>query len=183
MTRTRFLAAARRWLGAGSVLAALSSCVVVPPEPEMTPLEKQALQTREFDVGYQAAFSATLSVFQDLSYIVDDADKETGFITARGRYEPDKASGLLQRLEHFLSDTEEASIQATAFVESITAGRTRVRVNMVATVKKSFETAPADGTHTTRHSKTDMFELTEPGRYQRFFERLDAAIFIRRHSR
>ena len=174
-----------RGIGVATALVAAAGCTLVGPKPELTPLELQALQTREFNARYPAAFSATLSVLQDLGYIVESADKEAGYITARGEYKPARGESgggsLWGRLERVLSDVVDSSLQLTASVESIAPERARVRVNMIAKVTRAHETPHEGGVHSQR--KTESFSLTEPERYQRFFERLDAALFIRRHSR
>ena len=51
-------------------------------EPPPTPLELQALQSRDYDEDKQVAFGSVMSVFQDLGYTPTSADLETGFITA-----------------------------------------------------------------------------------------------------
>ena len=67
------------WILAGITLC--SGCVA--PRPQLTSLEIQSIQSREFETAKPTAFAAVLSVFQDLGYIVESADKETGFITAK----------------------------------------------------------------------------------------------------
>ena len=62
------------------------SISAVPAEakksPEMTPLQLQALQSREFETGKENLFGAVMTVLQDLGYQVQSADVQTGFITA-----------------------------------------------------------------------------------------------------
>ena len=187
------LASARR-LGVAWALGMLSmvACTSLAPQPEMTPLELQALQTREFAAPYPKAFSATLSVFQDMGYIVDSADKEAGYITGRGKYSPaDDEGNFWDWLAQMGQTTEESALQVTATVESITPERTQVRINLVAKVTTAEHTAAYHTTSedTTIYSpgytdrKTQVLAITAPEPYQIFFERLDSAIFIRQHSR
>jgi len=71
-----------------SCLVAISSCLIVagcvttPQAPAMTPLEIQAMQTRQYEESYDIVFRSVVSVFQDLGYTIQNADKETGFVQA-----------------------------------------------------------------------------------------------------
>src|SRR5262245_50760185 len=53
-----------------------------PPQQQQTSLQIQAVQTKDFETAEFVVFSSVLSVFQDLGYIVESADRATGFITA-----------------------------------------------------------------------------------------------------
>src|SRR5438445_196642 len=50
--------------------------------PVLTPMELQALQSREFQTTKDQVFPSVMSVFQDLGYQIGNADVTTGFITA-----------------------------------------------------------------------------------------------------
>ena len=58
-------------------------CASAPAAPK-SGIELQAYQAKEFETSKRAAFSATMSVFQDLGFIIDDGDFDTGLITATG---------------------------------------------------------------------------------------------------
>ena len=60
-----------------------AGCASAPPAAK-SGVELQAYQAREFETSKRAAFSATMSVFQDLGFIIDDGDFDTGLITATG---------------------------------------------------------------------------------------------------
>ena len=99
----------------------LSSCATMDQGPTKTPLELQSIQAKEFETSKKIAFAATLSVFQDLGYIVESASFETGLITAKsptkqsfvpfvgqvmketaGKANPDSVNMLLkQKLENY----------------------------------------------------------------------------------
>ncbi len=166
----------------------IAGCMTIEPQRELTPLELQTLQTREFQVAHSATYAATLSVFQDLGYVVQSADRETGFITARGSYKVKREDNFFGRLQDSgllsLSGIEESFAIATAHVESITPERTRVRVNIVARVREEFDVMD-DRRSSSSHAefKNSEFMLTDADPYQKFFERLDQAIFIRQNSR
>ena len=59
------------------VTITLFGCATAPKQ-DLTSLQIQAFQTREFEAPIKIVFGSVLSVFQDLGYIVDSADRETG---------------------------------------------------------------------------------------------------------
>ena len=154
----------RRTLATAWVLLATTACAATPP-PAPTPLELQSLQTREFEAGNTAAFGAVMTVFQDLGYVIESADIDTGFITAAG---PTTETG------DFWADIAEASVskqsKATAFVEERSEGRTRVRLNFVVSTRKSFKEGRTSASDAPIHD-ADM--------YQSVFNRIDQALFVR----
>lgn len=127
--------------------------------PQKTSLELQAFQSREFETSKKIAFASVLSVFQDLGYIVNSADLETGFITSQS---PTKLGGL------FVNVME--NTKATAFIEEISSGKTRVRLNFV----NYRETSTEYGAKSVK----DM-PIEDPQIYQNAFSKIQEAIFIR----
>ena len=144
-------------------------------EPKLTPLELQSLQQREFEVPKQTAFTATVSAFQDLGYIIDQASIDTGLITAS-------------------SPTDNnTQMRATAFIENVGEKDSRIRLNFVTgTIKNLSRVVPAGYTKgpygssqiagwKVEHagtSKTDT-QILNPAFYQAVFEKIETAIFIR----
>ena len=53
-------------------------------EPELTSLQKQELQSREFETPKRTTFNGCVSVLQDLGYIIATAEFDTGVISAHG---------------------------------------------------------------------------------------------------
>src|SRR6266404_2748927 len=62
--------------------AATGSPADAKKPPVLTPMELQALQSREYQTSKDQVFSSVVSVFQDLGYQIGNADVTTGFITA-----------------------------------------------------------------------------------------------------
>ncbi len=148
----------------------LQGCGTAQPKTPTTGLQLQAYQANEFSASKRIAFSATLSVFQDLGFIIDDGDFETGLITATGPTldaggtVPDWLSILLYGQSRSASRHQ----RATAYVESLPSGSTRVRLNFV------FSTQYAP------HTGMVVIEpVDEPEVYQRTFAEIDKAIFVR----
>ena len=148
----------------------VAGCASAPTEPEKTPLELQSIQAKEFETGKRAAFSATMSVFQDLGFIIDDGDFETGLITATGPTSDEKGDmpGIFEILFSTPSIVVTRHRRATAFVEEMPSGTVRVRLNFVFVVKQSN----GGGSH-----RTDP--IHEPELYQTTFDKIDQAIFVR----
>ena len=144
------------------VFASTISGCVTGGAPEKSSLELQAFQRREFATTKQIAFAATVSVFQDLGYIIKAADVQSGLITASS---PTK--NLLFFGSH-MSNTE-----ANAFVEEIASKRTFVRINFVETTEGSSDNG--------QKTKSDK-PIQDPKIYEAAFNKIQEAIFIRTNT-
>lgn len=137
----------------------MTSCAT--PPKEKTSLEIQAIQSRDLEADKRVSFNATTSVFQDLGFTVESADYDTGFISTKS---PTKARHV------FLGGNEMKFSKATAFVEEIRPGKTRVRINFVHETFNSDE-----GTEKT----VDIADV-DPAIYEKTFSKIQEAIFIRK---
>jgi len=142
-------------------------CMTAPPEP--TALQIQSIQTREFETATAVAFGAVVSVFQDLGYIVQSADRETGFITAVS------PSSKMTPLWETLSGVAVSShTKATAFIEEARPGFVSVRLNFVGATRMSSKEGQTSDVDT---------PVLEARMYQAAFERVENAIFVRSSTR
>ena len=153
-------------------LVFLAGCT--PPGPVLTPLEIQSLQTREFEHDKAVVFASTMSVFQDLGYIVNSADLDTGLITTESPASSDRATfparfTIFSDLMIWSDVTSVVQTKATAFIERI-GSRSRVRLNFVITRQASSE-----------HGQTSRQDtpILDAVVYQNAFERIENAIFVR----
>jgi len=150
----------------------LAGCNMPPPKPQPTPLQVEAIQSKDFAASKRVAFDSVVTVFQDLGYIVQSADFDTGFITAKS---PAKTSTDFSDA-FFNSDNKHAAPKATtftlatAFVSQKDTGHAHVRLNFV----HSRSTSSAGG----QQGTNDTPVLT-PGMYQNAFNRIRQAIFVR----
>jgi hypothetical protein len=155
-----------------AIVALLASgCASAPPAAK-SGVELQAYQAREFETNKRAAFSAAMSVFQDLGFIIDDGDFDTGLITATGPSNR-HALGMSDVLAQVFVgvDTRGATHRrATAFVEEMPSGLVRIRLNFVDNI--------VDAPTTPQQSRP----VQEPAFYQATFEQIDKAIFVRSAS-
>jgi hypothetical protein len=146
-------------------LTLLISGCAVQKAPELTPLQIQALQTRDYTSTKNVVFPSVISVFQDLGYTIKNADKETGIIMAESAAKSDSTSRLFG-----VSSVSQTS--ATAFVEEI--GKiTKVRLNFVTVNNKSYGYGQTDREDT---------PILDAATYQNAFERIENAIFVRKAS-
>ena len=146
------------------VVATIAGCATTP-KTTMTPMQIQSLQTHEFETTKGTAFNSVLSVFQNLGYIVESADKDTGFITATSP--SSNATGFWEAMNGVTATGE---TKATAFVEEIHPGTTRVRLNFV----NSEHRSAARGQSNTLDNK-----ILDAKVYQNAFNKIGTAIFVR----
>jgi len=141
----------------------LAGCASAPPPK--TSLELQSIQAREFECNKNIAFAATVSVFQDLGYVIASAEVNTGFITAKS---PTKGQRVFF-VGNVMEDTK-----ATGFVEELSGGKARIRLNFVGSERSSSKRG--------RVKENDR-PIEDPAFYTKVFEKIDEAIFIRKGTK
>lgn len=137
--------------------AILSGCEFFTPPPQMTSLQIQSIQSREFETSKKIAFGSVMTVFQDLGYIVNSAEYNTGFITAES---PNN--------EGFFTGNQK--MKATAFIEELDNSNTKIRLNFV----KHVEYVQQNGGIITRD-----IAVQSPDTYQEAFTKIQEQIFIK----
>lgn len=134
-------------------------------DPELTPMQLQALQTREFDTSKETLFAAVVSVFQDLGYQLENADMGSGFITA---------SSANRRRTNFgnmlMGQRASGNTRATAFIEQMPNGRARVRLNFLNTRRTSSMYG---------QSHASDRPVLDAATYTATWEKIDEALFVR----
>lgn len=142
----------------------LAGCASMDQGPTKSAVELQSIQAKDFETSKKIAFAATLSVFQDLGYIVESASFETGLITAK--------SPTKQGFVPFVGQVMKF-VKATAFIEEVTTGRTKVRVNLVNSQNSSSG-------YGMKGESENPIEIPET--YQDLFSKVQQAIFIRKNT-
>ncbi|MCX7214999.1 MAG: hypothetical protein NTZ96_01370 [Burkholderiales bacterium] len=143
----------------------LTACATDGGAPQKTSLEIQSFQSKQFEADKKTAFNSTMSVFQDLGYVVNSASLETGFITAvKG------ADGMQAFLENISNMRSEGKTAVTAFVEEINGKTTKVRLSFVQRDKMLREY----GQQANREKP-----ILDPKVYESAFNKIGDAIFIR----
>jgi len=130
--------------------------------PAKSSIELQAFQRKEFAASKKVAFGSTVSVFQDLGYIIKTAEVETGLISASS---PTKNTMFFG--SHMMNT------EVSAFVEEIAPSRTFVRINFV----EAREHSSGYG----MKRKSDK-PIQDPKIYESAFQKIQEAIFIRKNS-
>jgi hypothetical protein len=149
----------------------LGGCASPPAAPK-SGVQLQAYQAKEFETNKRAAFSATMSVFQDLGFIIDDGEFDTGLITATGPSAREEygVGNVLSQIFGGADLRGSTHRRATAFVEKMPSGLIRIRLNFV----DNLVQPPGPARHST--------PVEDPAFYQATFERIDKAIFVRSGS-
>lgn len=158
VSKHRYFSILKLGFFAATAAIVLGGCMATAPE--RTSLEIQAFQMQEFETTKQISFNSTVSVFQDLGYIIEAASFETGIITAAS---PVESSVMLFTMA-------QTNTRATAFVEQRRPDVTTVRLNFVETQRRSGGYGQQSGRDTPIH---------DPEVYQNAFSRISDAIFIR----
>jgi len=146
-----------------SVIAVLSGCMGAGKQPTMTPMEIQAIQTRDFEHPKDIVFPSVVSVFQDIGYSISNADLATGIIAA------ESAARNNASMTFWLGVSQVKQTKVTAFVETI-GSLTKVRLNFVEVSKSSSSYGQNDRKDT---------PILDAKVYQNAFEKVDTAIFVR----
>jgi hypothetical protein len=141
----------------------LTGCVA-PPKQQKSALELQAIQVKEFETSHKVAFTAVMSVFQDLGYTISSASIETGLITAK--------SPTKQEFVPFVGQ-QMSDEKANAFVEQIGKDRTKIRLSFV----KTIQTSSGYGM---RGERELPVQEAEP--YQNAFSKIQQSIFVRSNT-
>ncbi|CAM8650454.1 hypothetical protein MCEGEM3_02876 [Oxalobacteraceae bacterium] len=145
-----------------------SGCAMNDASSNKTSLEIQSYQSRSFEVDKKMAFNSAMSVFQDLGYIVNSANLDTGFITAES---PTKGAKGSDAFLSFLAGIRvEGRTAVTAFVEELSPKSAKIRLNFV-------ERKKASGDYGQQSNRDDPIQ--DPKIYQSAFDKISDAIFIR----
>lgn len=150
---------------AAALTLASASPAIAQKKPQLTPMQIQAMQMKEFEAPKPMLFSSVVDVFQDLGYTISSADLASGFITAESA-----TVNKTSLLEAFAEARSSGNTRATAFIEQMPSGMTRVRLNFVASKTMSMQWGQAQ--------KQDT-PILDPAVYQRAYEKVDEALFVR----
>lgn len=146
-------------------LLAITTIGCASTKPQKTSLEIQAIQSKTFESKRNVAFASVVSVFQDLGYIVKSADKDTGFITAQSATK--NSTGFWGAMAGVSSNSK---TNATAFVEELKPGMTKVRLNFVISNNSSS---------TYGQTSSNDIVIEDPTVYENAFNKIGDAVFIR----
>lgn len=168
----RSLTALQR-VGLAIVIVGGTGCLLPPPPPAKTQLEVRQIQTRSYqNRNMKQVMKAVINTLQDDGYIIRNADRELGFVTATKDVEVGGAGGAFAvqlfggpqpRFDR--AATFEASVNVTEFGEE-----TKVRAVFQRRVVDNFG-APSS-----------VVQIDDPRFYQDFFFKTDKSLFIEREG-
>lgn len=149
---------------ASLLLAVAQTPAIAKDKVEMSPLQLQAMQTKEFEAAKEPVFASVMSVLQDAGYRIENADLATGLITGIGS----SKGKMVYSLWSGFGKSKKTPIVST-YIEQI-GGITRVRLNFVmAKIKSSIYGSQPQ----------DEEPILEAEVYQDAFSKIDQALFIR----
>lgn len=148
-----------------ALAAGLTAPVSAQRQPKLTPIEVQALQSREYETTKTILFASVISVLQDLGYTIESAETEAGFIRGNS-----PTSDRVNFWEAMAGVTSARNTKVTAFVEPMMGNRARVRLNFVNTKEMSGRYGQGNRRDT---------PVLDPKTYQVAWEKIDEAIFVR----
>lgn len=144
----------------------LTGCAI-PQQPAVTPLEIQAMQTREFDADKDAVITAVLSALQNMGISIESVDREGGFVSARW-LNTDTDISILG------TATVDLDQKITAVIQGLPNGRTRVRVNVVNTSTVKIATLLDPRPQPSKLTR----QLVIAEKYEPLFEAIRTALFV-----
>lgn len=145
-------------------VAVSSSPVVAKKAPQMSSLALQQMQTRDYDLTKVISFPAVMTVLQDSGYRIQDADKDTGLITATA-----STKSKMTWMPFVGFGRSKKTPVVSAFIEDRGPG-SRVRLSFVLAKAKNG----AYGS-----SWSDEEPIVDAAVYRDAFERIDREIFTR----
>ena len=155
----------RKTLAAFAAVTLLTSGLAqAKKQPEMSGLELQQIQSRDFEVGKDISFPAVMTVLQDSGYRIGDADKDTGLITGAASTKSATTYNILWGF-----GKKKKTPVVSAFVEERGRG-SRVRLNFVLSTTKSRVYGVGSA---------DEEPILDPAIYRDAFERIEKEIFVR----
>jgi hypothetical protein len=149
-------------LGAAALVS--TSPALAKKKPEISGLELQQIQARDFEAAKEVTFPAVMTVLQDSGYRIAAADKETGLITGSAST---KSNTTWVPFIGFGKSKKTPVV--SAFIEDRGAG-SRIRLNFVMAKTKS-------GMYGMNSS--DEEPITDALAYKNAFEKIEKEIFIR----
>lgn len=133
--------------------------------PELSGLQLQQIQSRDFEATKNVAFSAVMSVLQDAGYRIGAADKDTGLITASASTK----SKLSYNLFTGFGKSKKTPV-VSAYIED--RGPTMSRVRLAFVMGKMTNSSSFGGV-------SDEEPINDPAVYQETFEKINQAVFVR----
>ena len=146
-------------------VALSSTSAMAKKEPQLTGLELQQVQARDFEATKKDAFAAVMTVLQDSGYRIGNASYETGLVTAMA-----STKTKMTWVPFIGFGTSKKTPVVSAYIEDKSPTLSRIRLNFV--MGKVKANASFGGV-------TDEEPINDTKVYQDAFEKISQAIFVR----
>ncbi len=100
------------------IILALSGCAIFPSSPQLTPLQRRVMESKELKGTYDDAFRATIFILQDMGFIIKNSDFNGGIIYA----ESSRGS--------FAFGKDNYQYKASVNLEKFTEERVKIRISL-----------------------------------------------------
>jgi hypothetical protein len=149
---------------AGLVIASVATPVLAKPKQELSPLQLQSMQTKEFETTKDQAFGAVMTVLQDSGYRIQSGDVQSGLITGVG-----STTGKMSYSLWSGFGKKKLTPIVSAFIEQI-GPVSKIRLNFIMAKVKStvYGSQPQD-----------EVPVIDSAVYQDAFEKIGQALFVR----
>ncbi len=107
-----------------SIVTLLASCGT---SKQLTPAEIKAMTTIQINESYDLVFSSTVSFLQSQGFLITNADKATGFITAS--WQEDNNLAIFSKI-FFGSATESSTAHTSVFIQKLRDDLTEVKLTL-----------------------------------------------------
>ena len=127
---------------------------------QLTALQMREMQCKDLEGSFDHAYKATLQVFQDYGFIINNSDYQAG--VAQG-------ATATKRHKNYFWNALMISSEATATIEQFSDNLVKERITLIDKTKSSSQY----GTH--ENSKI----VEDPAIYQRMYDDIQKEIFVR----
>ena len=148
----------------GLVAASVATPVLAKAKQELSPLQLQSMQTKEFEVTKDQAFGAVMTVLQDSGYRIQSGDVQSGLITGIG-----STTGKMSYSLWSGFGKKKLTPIVSAFIEQM-GPVSKIRLNFIMAKVKStvYGSQPQDEE-----------PVIDSAVYQDAFEKISQALFVR----
>jgi hypothetical protein len=154
----------RAFFATALAVAVTTTPAMAKKKPEMSSLELQQMQSKDYEADKNLMFGSVMTVLQDSGYRIGSADKDTGLITGLG------STGSKLTWKPFVGfGNGKKTPVVSAFIEEFVPGYTKVRLNFV-----------MGKVNSSGYGKTEDEEpILDPQVYRDAFEKIDQVLFYR----
>lgn len=139
----------------------LIGCKTTEP---LSPMQKRQITTRVIDGGFDNIFAASITVLQDNEYIIKDAKKDTGLITAEVNRDSDLFSKLLTTSKYGITSNQGTKVELSALVDKISSSNSEIRITI------------QEITYSNNGGTTSSSQIYDPKVYEKIFDSIKVEV-------